>query len=368
MVPRMGQIRVCVPEDMPRVADLFQAIFLGLPGPAPSSLQQYMLELFFKAPWHDPELPSHVYIASDGEVGGFIGAIPLRMSFRGKPIRAALATSLMVEKAKDNPFAGAALLKAFLSGPQELSFTDTANSISVAMWKKLGGQLLPAESMEWLRVLRPAGLVLSILGDRIPLLKVARPICLAVDRVATPNRFRLKAKVIARTIDVDRNDDLLINHLRDFAAQHSLRPIWDVDCLKWRLNHAAQNRRRGRLVCRAVYCNSTLPVGCYLFYSLPHGVANVLQIIASSDAAGIVLDSLLEDAYQNRCVAVRGRAHKRYMDKLLLRNCIFFASGSVFLLQSRNADIIEDACSGNALMIGLAGEEWTRIVGRDVFN
>ena len=123
------------------------------------------------------------------------------MSFRGKPIRAALGSSLMVEKTKDNPFAGAALLKAFLDGAQELSFTDTANPISVAMWKKRGGQLLPVESMDWWRVLRPAGLALSLLGERISLIKVARPICMAIDRVATPNRFdsRVKSRRIPST-------------------------------------------------------------------------------------------------------------------------------------------------------------------------
>ena len=57
-----GQIRACVPEDMPRVADLFQTIFRGLSRPAPSSLQQYLLELFFKSPSHDLELPSLVYV------------------------------------------------------------------------------------------------------------------------------------------------------------------------------------------------------------------------------------------------------------------------------------------------------------------
>ena len=222
---------------------------------------------FSKSPSHDPELPSLVYVGSDEAVGGFLGVIPLRMSFRGKPIRAALGSSLMVEKAKDNPFAGAALLKAFLDGAQELSFTDTANPISAAMWKKLGGQLLPVESMQWLRVLRPAGLALSLLEERISLVKVARPICMAIDRVATPNRFRLKAKVAAHTIDVDLNDHFLIDYLRDFAAQYSLGPIWDTDSLRWRLNHAAQNRRRGKLVCRAVYGKATLPFWLLLVLS-----------------------------------------------------------------------------------------------------
>ena len=366
----MGQIRACVPEDMPRVANLFQVIFRGLRGPAPTSLQQYLLELFFKTPWHDPELPSLVYIASDGAVGGFIGVIPLRMSFRSTPIRVALASSIMVENPRDNPLAGAGLLRTFLNGPQDLSITDDANPISVAMWKKLGGQLVPLESMDWLRVLRPAGYALSIIGDRIPLVKVARPLCVAIDRFATRvgrNRFRLKTKVTARSIDVDLNDDLLIDYLLEFAAAYSLRPIWDTDYLKWLLNHAAQNRRHGKLVCRAVYGKAAPPLGCYLYSGRPHGVAHVLQVMTSLDAAGIVLDSLLEHAYQNRCVAVRGRAHSRYIEGLFWRDCIFFNRGSV-VVHSRNADVIEVARSGNALMIGLAGEAWTRIAGGDVFN
>jgi hypothetical protein len=125
-------------EDMPCVADLFQAVFLGLPGPAPSSVHQFLLELFFETPWHDPELPSLVYVTPDDVVRGFIGVIPLRMAFRGRPVRAALASSLMVENTKNNAFAGAALLKTFMNGPQKLSITDTANSISVALWTKLG--------------------------------------------------------------------------------------------------------------------------------------------------------------------------------------------------------------------------------------
>lgn len=366
----MSQIRACTPEDMPRVADLFQSIFRRSSNPAAASLQQYLLELFFKAPWHDPELPSLVYIAPDGAVGGFIGVIPLRMSFRGKPIRVALASSIMVEKPKDNPLAGARLLRAFMNGPQDLSFSDDANRTSMAMWKKLGGKSVPLESMDWLRVLRPAGFALSFVGDRIPLLKLAHPICLAIDRMAArvaSNLFRLRTQGTARSIDVDLNDDLLIKHLREFAAAYSLRPTWDTDSLRWLLNHAAKNRRHGTLVCCAVYGKAASPLGCYLYYGRPHGVAYVLQVMASPDAAGIVLDSLLEHAYQDRCVAVRGRAHSRYIDELFSRDCIFFNRGSV-VVHSRNADVIEAARSGDALMTGLAGEAWTRIAGGDVFS
>ena len=91
----------------------------------------------------------------------------------------------MVENTKNNAFAGAALLKTFMNGPQELSITDTANSISVALWTKLGGQ----------RCRREHGLVEGASSSRAcslasrkttSLIKVARPICMAIDRVAPP--------------------------------------------------------------------------------------------------------------------------------------------------------------------------------------
>jgi hypothetical protein len=88
------------------------------------------------------------------------------MSFRGKPIRAAIGSSFMVENAKDNPFAGAALLKAFLSGPQELSITDSANSISEALMKKLGGQLLPLRACNGCGCFVQRGLLFSAINPR----------------------------------------------------------------------------------------------------------------------------------------------------------------------------------------------------------
>jgi hypothetical protein len=122
---------------------------------------------------------------------------------------------------------------------------------------------VPLESMAWLRVLRPAGFALSMLGDRIPLVKFAHPVCSAIDGMATrfrSNRFRLETERTTRSVDVDLNDDSLIEQLREFAAAYSLRPTWDTDSLRWLLDQAAQNRSHGSLVCRAVYGKTARPL------------------------------------------------------------------------------------------------------------
>src|SRR5690349_24555958 len=116
----MSLIRACAPEDMPAVAGLFQRTFLDRRKPAPKALESYLAELFLRHPWHDPEIASRVYVSPEGAVRGFIGVLPLRLCFRGRSVRAAVAGSLMVESPEENPLAGARLLRSFAKGPQEL--------------------------------------------------------------------------------------------------------------------------------------------------------------------------------------------------------------------------------------------------------
>src|SRR5437016_308997 len=179
----MSLIRACGPEDMPAVAGLFQKTFIGRRGPAPQSLETYLAELFLHHPWYDSELASRVYVSPEGAVRGFIGVLPLRMCFRGKKIRAAVAGSLMVDNPQEHPLAGARLLRSFANGPQELSISESANRVSENLWQKLGGRTLPFESLEWLRILRPAGVALAFARDWFAPAALLRPLASIIDRV-----------------------------------------------------------------------------------------------------------------------------------------------------------------------------------------
>src|SRR5256885_632572 len=118
----MSEIRPCLAEDIPAVADLFQKTFRNARLPAPAVLRSVLRELFFEHPWRDPELPSRVSEA-DGKVIGFIGLLPVHMTFRGRKLRAAVPSSIMVDEPEKHPLAGAKLVRAFLNGPQDLSFS-----------------------------------------------------------------------------------------------------------------------------------------------------------------------------------------------------------------------------------------------------
>src|SRR5205085_1135049 len=188
-------------------------------------------------------------VTREGTVGGFIGVLPLRMMFRDAPIRAAVAGSLMVDRPADNPLAGARLFRSFLSGPQDLSLSETANAVSHGMWVRLGGKVAPGYSMGWLRVLRPAGFATAFGAESFSPLRLARPIAAAVDAIVRrlpANPFRLDARQLAAAGD-DVGDAEAAALLLQLADGYALRPQWDPPALRWMLGHAARKERYGEL-------------------------------------------------------------------------------------------------------------------------
>jgi hypothetical protein len=364
-IAAMSFIRVCGPEDMPAVARLFQKTFVDRRSPPPESLSSYLGELFLHHPWYDPELASRVYVSPEGVVRGFIGVLPLRMCFRGRPIRAAVAGSLMVDRPEQHPLAGARLLRSFAGGPQELSISENANRVSESMWQKLGARTVAFESLEWLRVLRPAGVALAFAREWFAPAAVLRPLASIVDRVAqrtSGNPLAFQARPGSYEHDIDASDELLAEQIPRLAASYPVHPEWDQTSLPWVLAHARTKGRRGPICRRMVYGKNNVPIGCYVYYGRPHGVAWVLQILAQPECTEAVLDSLLTHAFRNGSVAVRGRTHPRLMNPLMRRGSMFFHRSST-VVHSADDELLRAVHSGDALVTGLAGEGWTRLIG-----
>jgi len=360
------QVRPCTPDDMPAVAGLFQRTFRDARVAAPASLASYLRELYFAHPWRDPALASKVFV-SDGAVRGFIGILPLRLAFRGATLRAAVAGSLMVDNPQENPLAGARLLRAYLSGPQDVSFSDSANAVSIGMWERLGGKTVPSESMEWVRAFRPFATAVALAAELAPPVRFARPIASVADGFASLfSRDLFGLQPAGAAADAEPNDDELIGLIPELASAYEVRPAWDAATLRWILGHAADKNRHGPTVRRIVRGKDGRPLGCYIYYGRRGGVAWVLQLLARPDAIGRVLDHLFASAFARGCVAVRGRSQACLLDPLQRRHCLFFQR-SATVVHSHDAELVAAIRGGDALVTGLGGDAWTRLVG-DTFT
>ena len=357
----MSEIRACRLDDIPAVADMFQRTFRDAREPAPPALHRALRELFFEHPWQDPELPSRVSEA-DGKVNGFIGTLPVRMAFRGRKLRAAVPSSLMVDVPHKHPLAGAKLIRAFLNGPQDLSFSEPISPLAQSMWERLGGEAVPSESMEWLRVLRPAGLALAFAAGRMPILGIAHPVARMIDR-GLARRGHFAATPLATSFhDADVDDATLFAVISEVAESYALHPAWDAGVLSWQLAHAAGNATRGALRRRAVFDRSGDAVGCYVYHGRPGQMAWTLLVLARPQTVEPVLDSLFAQAAGAGAAAVKGRTQLRLLDPLLKRNALFFRRHSA-AVHSRDRELLAAIRTGDAVTSGLAAESWSRLIG-----
>jgi hypothetical protein len=361
----MTAIRPLQPDDIPSVAGLFQRIFRNSARPAPEALTACLADLFLQHPWQDPDLGSRVHVGADGAIGGFVGVLPLRLTLHGKPVRAAVAGSLMVERPHEQPTAGARLLRSVAQGPQDLALSETANALSAGMWARLGGEQMTLSSLEWIRVFHPAGFALALAAGAVPPLKLMRPIARLADRIAGAvkrNPLRLEGEPAPYARDSDLSDDALVPALIDLAQNYALRPDWDEATLRWLFARAARKGRHGPMIRRAVLDRRGALMGCYVYYARPQGIAWVLQILARPDAADAVVASLFTHAHQLGAVAIRGRTHPRIMAALMARRCLFLRV-SATIAASRDPACLDAIRAGDALLGGLAGESFSPLIG-----
>lgn len=360
--PRAPEVRPVRPADLPAVARLFQKTFRNRNASPPASLASYLGDLFIDPPGRQPGLASLVYVTPDGGIGGFIGVLPLTLSHGGRRLRAAVAGSLMVDRPASNPLAGARLLRSFLAGPQDLSISETANEVSRRMWERLGGQAVPSYSMEWVRILRPAGFAVASLEPTFAPARALAPLAGLADRLAGRHKANPLRLAPCAGRDREAGDDELVRLIGEFACGYALRPDWPPECVAWRLAHAASKARYGQVFRRIVEAPTGDPVGLYIYYGRPRRVAYVLQVVARREWTETVIDCLLAHTWERGSAAVRGRLQPELMDALLRRRALMFHRSSL-VVHGRDGAALSAIAAGDALITGLAGESWTRIIG-----
>ena len=363
-MPSQQSIRALRLDDLSGVANLFQRTFRS-GETASTALKATLSETFIDHPQADGELSSLVLENETGGVEGFIGVIPVRMVIDGRPVRAAFAGSMMVERPKENPLAGVRLLRAFLSGPQDLSISETANATAFGMWRGLGHSLVPAYSLNWLRLLHPGAATAAIVASTHPVGALLNPLGRLADaaaRLARIEPFQLQA-VKSRAPefrDVDASE--LAEALTTLAEGYSLRPDWDEATLGWLLGQASQKPLYGNMVRRVACDGSGTPLGAYVYYGRPGGIAWTLQLLARPERVDATLDDMLRHAHETGCAAIRGSGQPWLTPPLLARKALFFGR-SFTVAHTRDAQIRRALDSGEALASGLAGETWSPLIG-----
>jgi hypothetical protein len=364
----LSEIRPCLRDDIPAVAVLFQRTFRDARQKPPRALEEYIAEAHFDHPWFDPEIAPRVHVNGDGRVTGFIGVVPGHFEYRGQPVRAAIAGSLMVESPEREPLAGAKLMRALVKGPQDISISESTNAISQRLWERSGARVLPMLSLDWFRVLQPGAAALAALGELMPGAPALLPMARVGDFVGrrwTKRHFTPQKPASSLQRDTGASDAVFADAVLELVAENEFRPNWTCWDVRWLLRQAASKQRYGPVHRTIVRDGKGELVGCYIYHGKPDGIGRVLNILARPKMLEPVLDCLFFEAAEGGLAALRGRSNPGLVNALLLKRCVFAHRGSTVVYTLNHE--IGAAVENGALITGLAGESWSRLIGDD-FN
>jgi hypothetical protein len=303
-------------------------------------------------PWYDREIPSLVYV-DEGRVAGFLASYVRRFRFEGRPVRLACSAHLITDPKVRAKAAGAFLMKRFLAGPQEATYTDTASDEMRRIWEGLGGVRSNLACVGWVRILRPA---------RFAVAYSSRHRAGSASRLRTRPRASLLSRVrrsgppdlIAETL----SPEALVRHLPAVAGSLRLYPDYDEEFLDFHFRDMAEARTRGMLVRTLVRDAAGDVLGWYVYYLKPGGISQVQQIAAPQRHVEKVLDHLFDDARSWGAAAVQGRVEPLLLAPLSRRRCLLHFSGYLVLVHARDSELLYAIASGQALMTRMEGEWW----------
>ena len=364
--PGMATIRVLAEGDVPAAAALFARVYPQHRWHSQAACESYFREMLFDNPWRDPELPSWV-AEKDGRILGMQAVMARPMRFQGRQLRVAVSCQFMVDPHRRRSLTALQLIKAYLSGPQDLSLADGANEQAQRLWIRLGGTAPVLYSLHWTRPLRPARYVLSLLEQRAALPSAltfaARPVAALADALAVRLRRNRFCREAVDIVEDSLDPTTMLSHLPDVMGGSVLQPVYDARSLAWLLEQTGRKTSHGTLRARVVLDGKRQLIGWYLYYLNAGGASEVVQIAALDGSFDRVLQRLLADAWHNGAAAMRGRVDPRYVQELSHQPCWFRWDGPWTLVHSRHADVVAAIQQGDAFLSRLEGEWWLRFSG-----
>jgi hypothetical protein len=350
----MGQVRPLVEDDIPQVAELHARIIGGSDRPALPVLTQ----IFCRHPWSDKDLPSLVYQQGNGDIAGVLGVMPRPMSMNGRPLQAAITHTFMVDPRSRSTLVALQLLKAYLTGPQDLTLAE-GNELSRKLGEGLGVTTSLIYSIRWTRALRPSQYVLSVLNKRglhTRTASVLKPFSHVVDAIAAHMRQGPFRQSKPRFTEEELDGETLRACVSEISQHRSLRPRYDTPSLNWLLDLLGEKKGRGILRKVLLRDSRREIAGWYLYYSNPKGMSEVVQVGATPASISEVLDHLFYDAWGRGAVAVSGQLDPVFSQAVTDKDCLFRPGGGSVLIHSRHPDVLQAINRGDAFLTRLEGE------------
>jgi ribosomal protein S18 acetylase RimI-like enzyme len=348
----VANIRPLETADLPTVTALLEERLPGWTGDI-EFLEQTLVEY----PWHDPELASLVAEDENGDILGFIGAQARRLELDGHSVRGVCCSHLVVVGDRRAGAAGALLLRRLLSGPQDLTWTDSATDVVVRIWNAFGGSRDHPRACDWMLALRTPrwagkGLAAAVRRrkvDRELAPVAALPIQAAGPRAARPAFPATPQDVTSESAPVAT----IVDQVPSVTKGLRLRVAYDES----HLTHLFATIRRtlGPVDARIVHRGGE-PIGWYAIVRPSTGVVTrVLHLSALPTQVDSVVGELVERARDSGSAVLAGRFEPHLGEPLRHRWAVMGLARRP-MLHTRDPEILALLATSSSLLTRLDGE------------
>jgi hypothetical protein len=361
--------RAMTRADVSAFADLFCEVFRDGSRTHREEIAAYLTTCLFENPAYDTAFASMVQEDTTGEVAAVMGFIPIPLIACGREITARLGSAFM---ARPQISAGAAgrITTLLRAKRQDFVFSSNGAPMTAQSTRAGGGQVLPLQSLDWLRPFRPVGVLANTLFDpqnrRTSQSNVTARLAKALSRPLDALARALVSGVAAGTAagwqvkPVPRA--LVLAEAPTMVARFAVRPRWSRDELTWLLDMAAQRQADGPLSEAGVFDDKGHLAGLVFYYARSGGLAQVLNILTIPRAEAPVLRALLAHLDAAGCIGARGEAQPFLMPALAQERGITYRFRGNFCVLTRHQDVADAVARGDFYAGGLVGESWSRLV------
>lgn len=357
------KIRDFDPGDAAAVASLWQYWFRGKSRQPDAGLVDLVRRIYVENPGVDDEIKSLVAVDDNGRILGFLGVSVTDVSIDGRPGKMAGVFPSVVDP--DAPTTVAAfLLRKFMAGPQDFTFSDGGHTKFERIWELLGGRILQLQSMRWIKVFRPSRVALSNVSSRLKAVATLEPL---LKYVAGGSDLFLSATLRGRLAVTEAGEAYSVQPLtpalmasisEDILKQSRLRPIYREQQVAWQQKEMTKIVEQGEFRARLVRAANGSPVGWYIYYLNPGAISRVYSIEARPGHLDGVLGSLFWEADSEGAGALIGRMEPRLRGPLHRAGAFVHNGGSLQMAHSRDQTLIDDAELGRLAFSRLQGENW----------
>ena len=360
---RRGRVRPMERADIAAISKLFNCIFRNDDREGSPEFHSYLDTAFFSSPLYAPEYGSILHENSAGRIDSAVLSVPMQFWVGERKLTGRLLCAFMAD-GKPGAIGAAHLARTLRAKRQDFIFSDNASPVSADHWEAGGGHVLPIQSLEWRRVLRPFASAAERLCAVMPALRPT-PFKLFAGPLDGLAR-RLVASFTPTAESGYRVEPASFEEFRQQAEillkRFSVRPVWSAEEFSWLISLAGKNTACGSLNCRKILDRNGETVGLVLYFGQPKRIARVLNVICLEGRERQVIEQMLAFFDSEGYCEARGTAQPFLMKALMRQRQLTFKHSGYFCFATRHSEIVTAALNDDIYVGGLASERWSNLV------